>query len=239
LRLDEELVNRGLVYSRNKAKEIIKSSKVKVNSKVVTKPSFNVTSDDFIEITDDKIYVSRAALKLKNYLDKYNIDFKDKIVLDIGSSTGGFSEVSLEKGAKKVVAVDVGTNQLHPKLRDDERIESYENQDIRDFEYPQKFDVIVSDVSFISLLKIIEKIDSLAKKDIILLFKPQFEVGKEAKRDKRGVIKDKEAIKKAKENFEKECRKLGWKLIRSEESSIKGKEGNIEYIYHFIKENND
>jgi 23S rRNA (cytidine1920-2'-O)/16S rRNA (cytidine1409-2'-O)-methyltransferase len=153
LRLDEELVNRGLVYSRNKAKEIIKSSKVKVNSKVVTKPSFNVTSDDFIEITDDKIYVSRAALKLKNYLDKYNIDFKDKIVLDIGSSTGGFSEVSLEKGAKKVVAVDVGTNQLHPKLRDDERIESYENQDIRDFEYPQKFDVIVSDVSFISLLK--------------------------------------------------------------------------------------
>ena len=117
----------------------------------------------------------------------------------------------------------------------DERIESYENQDIRDFKYPQKFDVIVSDVSFISLLKIIKKIDSFAKKDIILLFKPQFEVGKEVKRDKRGVIKDEEAIKKARENFETECENLGWKLIRSEESSIKGKEGNTEYIYHFVK----
>ena len=239
MRLDEELVNRGLVDSRNKAKEIIKSSKVKVNSKIITKPSFKVTSDDLIEITDEKIYVSRAALKLKNYLDKYNIDFNKKNVLDIGSSTGGFSEVSLEKGAKKVVAVDVGTNQLHPKLKNDERVESYENKDIRDFEYPQKFDVIVSDVSFISLLKIINKIDFLAKKDIILLFKPQFEVGKEVKRDKRGVIKDEEAIKKARENFEKECMNLGWKLIRSEESSIKGKEGNTEYIYHFVKESND
>jgi len=239
LRLDEELVNRRLVDSRNKAKELIKSSKVKVNSKIITKPSFKVTSDDLIEITDEKIYVSRAALKLKNYLDKYNIDFNKKNVLDIGSSTGGFSEVSLEKGAKKVVAVDVGTNQLHPKLKNDERVESYENKDIRDFEYPQKFDVIVSDVSFISLLKIINKIDFLAKKDIILLFKPQFEVGKEVKRDKRGVIKDEEAIKKARENFEKECMNLGWKLIRSEESSIKGKEGNTEYIYHFVKESND
>jgi 23S rRNA (cytidine1920-2'-O)/16S rRNA (cytidine1409-2'-O)-methyltransferase len=239
LRLDEEIVNRGLVDSRNKAKELIKSSKVKVNSKIITKPSFKVTSDDLIEITDEKIYVSRAALKLKNYLDKYNIDFNKKNVLDIGSSTGGFSEVSLEKGAKKVVAVDVGTNQLHPKLKNDERVESYENKDIRDFEYPQKFDVIVSDVSFISLLKIINKIDFLAKKDIILLFKPQFEVGKEVKRDKRGVIKDEEAIKKARENFEKECMNLGWKLIRSEESSIKGKEGNTEYIYHFVKESND
>ena len=239
MRLDEELVNRRLVDSRNKAKELIKSSKVKVNSKIITKPSFKVTSDDLIEITDEKIYVSRAALKLKNYLDRYNIDFNKKNVLDIGSSTGGFSEVSLEKGAKKVVAVDVGTNQLHPKLKNDERVESYENQDIRDFEYPQKFDVIVSDVSFISLLKIIKKIDFFAKKDIILLFKPQFEVGKEVKRDKRGVIKDEEAIKKARENFEKECMNLGWKLIRSEESSIKGKEGNTEYIYHFVKESND
>jgi 23S rRNA (cytidine1920-2'-O)/16S rRNA (cytidine1409-2'-O)-methyltransferase len=237
LRLDEEIVNRGLLNSRNKAKELIKSQKVKVNGKIVTKPSFRVEKSDNIEILQDKVYVSRAAYKLKNYLDKYGIDFNNRLVLDIGSSTGGFSEVCLEKGAK-VVGVDVGNNQLHESLRD--RMEIYENTDIRDFTYNKKFDIIVSDVSFISLLKIIEKIDTLMNKgDIILLFKPQFEVGKDVKRDKRGVVLDKEAIQKARKNFEKETQKLGWKLLRTEESSIKGKEGNIEYIYHFKKENND
>jgi len=237
LRLDEEIVNRGLLNSRNKAKELIKSQKVKVNGKIVTKPSFRVEKSDNIEILQDKVYVSRAAYKLKNYLDKYGIDFNNRLVLDIGSSTGGFSEVCLEKGAK-VVGVDVGNNQLHESLRD--RMEIYENTDIRDFTYNKKFDIIVSDVSFISLLKIIEKIDTLMNKgDIILLFKPQFEVGKDVKRDKRGVVLDKEAVQKARKNFEKETQKLGWKLLRTEESSIKGKEGNIEYIYHFKKENND
>jgi 23S rRNA (cytidine1920-2'-O)/16S rRNA (cytidine1409-2'-O)-methyltransferase len=167
------------------------------------------------------------------------LSFDKKLVLDIGSSTGGFTQVALEKGAFKVVSVDVGDNQLHFSLRDNTKIELFENTDIREFEYPEKFDVIVSDVSFISLLKIIDKIDKLAKNEIILLFKPQFEVGKEIKRDKKGVVKDEDAIKKARENFEKECENLGWKLIRSEESSIKGKEGNTEYIYHFIKESND
>ena len=237
MRLDEEIVNRGLLNSRNKAKELIKSQNVKVNGKIVTKPSFRVEKSDNIEILQDKVYVSRAAYKLKNYLDKYGIDFNNRLVLDIGSSTGGFSEVCLEKGAK-VVGVDVGNNQLHESLRD--RMEIYENTDIRDFTYNKKFDIIVSDVSFISLLKIIEKIDTLINKgDIILLFKPQFEVGKNVKRDKRGVVLDKEAIQKARKNFEKETQKLGWKLLRTEESSIKGKEGNIEYIYHFKKENND
>lgn len=237
MRLDEEIVNRGLLNSRNKAKELIKSQNVKVNGKIVTKPSFRVEKSDNIEILQDKVYVSRAAYKLKNYLDKYGIDFNNRLVLDIGSSTGGFSEVCLEKGAK-VVGVDVGNNQLHESLRD--RMEIYENTDIRDFTYNKKFDIIVSDVSFISLLKIIEKIDTLMNKgDIILLFKPQFEVGKDVKRDKRGVVLDKEAIQKARKNFEKETQKLGWKLLRTEESSIKGKEGNIEYIYHFKKENND
>ncbi len=235
MRLDEILVNKELVYSRNKAQELIKNKKVKVNSRIVTKPSFRVDENDKIELLE-KTYVSRAAKKLKCYLDKYNIDLKNKLVLDIGSSTGGFSEVCLEKGAR-VVGVDVGDNQLHPSLRD--KIELFENTDIRDFSYPEKFDMIVSDVSFISLLKILKKIDSLIEKgDIILLFKPQFEVGREAKRDKRGVVVDKEAIKKARENFEKEAKKY-WKFIRSEEACIKGKEGNREFVYHFLKESND
>ena len=239
MRLDEAIVNRGLLDSRNKAKEQIKKSKVKVNGKLITKPSYKVGLEDKIEILENNVYVSRAAWKLKNYLEKYNIDFKEKTVLDVGSSTGGFSEVSLEKGAKKVVCVDVGSNQLHPKIKNHSKVESYENTDIRDFDYPEKFDIVVSDVSFISLLKVIKKIDELAKSDIILLFKPQFEVGKDVKRDKKGVVTDTEAVKKARENFEKETRKLGWKLKRSEESSVKGKEGNIEYIYHFVKEYND
>jgi len=238
VRIDKFLVLKKYVTSRNKAYELIKSNKIKVNGKIVNKTSFDVNEEDKIEILQ-KVYVSRAAWKLKNYLEKYNINFEKKSVLDIGASTGGFSEVSIEKGAKKVVAVDVGSNQLDEKLRNSSKIISFENTDFRDFEYPEKFDVIVSDVSFISLDKLIDKIDKYAKKDIILLFKPQFEVGKQVKRDKKGVVLDRIAIKKAREKFEKNCKNLGWKLIRNEESSVKGKEGNIEYIYHFIKEFNE
>ncbi len=238
MRLDEALVKKNLVETRSKAKELIKNEKVKVNNKIIKKPSFEVKDNDKIEILQ-KVYVSRAAWKLKNYLEKYNIDFKNKDVLDIGASTGGFSEVSLEKGAKEVVCVDVGKDQLHVKLKNDKRVKNFENTDIRVFKYDKKFDIVVSDVSFISLLKILDVVDKFSKSDIILLFKPQFEVGKNVRRDKRGVVLDKEAIKKARENFEKSAKNLGWKLIRSEESSIKGKEGNIEYIYHFKKEHND
>ena len=228
MRLDEFLVKEKFVESRNKAKELIKNKKVKVDGKIVTKPSLNVDNPN-IEILE-KVYVSRAAWKLKNYLEKYNISFKDKSVIDVGSSTGGFSEVALEKGAKRVVCVDVGSNQLHKKLRENKKIEVYENTDIRDFESDKKFDILVSDVSFISLLKIFDKLATLSD-EMILLFKPQFEVGVEAKRDKRGVVVDKDAIIKARENFEKYINK-DFEILRSEESSIKGKEGNIEYIYH-------
>ena len=228
MRLDEYLVNKKFVESRNKAKELIKSGKIKVNGKIVTKPSFNIESAE-IEVLE-KVYVSRAAWKLKNYLDKYGISFEGKNVIDVGSSTGGFSEVALEKGAKSITCVDVGDNQLHSKLRNDERVKVFENTDIRDFESKDKFDILVSDVSFISLLKIFDKLKTLSD-EMILLFKPQFEVGKSVKRDKKGVVLDKEAIKKARENFEKKISEE-FEIIRSEESSIKGKEGNIEYIYH-------
>ena len=228
MRLDEYLVKSGLVESRNKAKELIKNEKIKVNGKIETKPSLKVENPD-IKILE-KIYVSRAAWKLKNYLEKYKIDFKGKEVIDVGSSTGGFSEVALEKGAKKVVCVDVGDNQLHRNLRRNPKVEVYENRDIRDFTYPKKFDILVSDVSFISLLKIFDKLSTLSD-EMILLFKPQFEVGKDAKRDKKGVVIDKEAINNARKNFE-EYVSRDFEILRSEESSIKGKEGNIEYIYH-------
>ena len=229
MRLDEYLVKEGYIASRNKAKELIKHKKVKVDGKIITKPSLNIDNPK-IEILE-KVYVSRAAWKLKNYLEKYNISFENKSIIDVGSSTGGFSEVALEKGAKKVVCVDVGSNQLHSKIRQNPKVEVFENTDIRDFEYNEKFDILVSDVSFISLLKIFDKLASLSD-EMILLFKPQFEVGIEAKRDKRGVVIDNEAIKKARKNFEYYVLNRGFKILRNEESSIKGKEGNVEYIYH-------
>jgi len=235
MRLDQYLVTNEYTFSRNKAQEIIKNGYVKVNDKIIKKPSFNVSESDKVKVENSQKYVSRAAFKLLEYMNKYNLSFDKKLVLDIGSSTGGFTQVALEKGALKVVSVDVGNNQLHFSLRDNPKIELFENTDIREFNYPVKFDVIVSDVSFISLLKIIDKINDLAKDEIILLFKPQFEVGKEVKRDKKGVVKDEAAIKNARENFEKECMKFGWKLLCCEQSSIKGKEGNTEYIYHFKK----
>ena len=229
MRLDEYLVKNRLVESRNKAKELIKNKKIQVNGKIITKPSLNVENPE-IKILE-KIYVSRAAWKLKNYIDKYDISFDGKTILDVGSSTGGFSEVALEKGAKKVVCVDVGNNQLHPILRQNPKVEVYENTDIRDFTYPNKFDILVSDVSFISLLKIFDKLIKFSD-EMILLFKPQFEVGKDVKRDKRGVVIDKEAIQRARENFEKYVLDKGFEILKTEKSSIKGKEGNIEYIYH-------
>ena len=235
MRLDEYLVKNNFVESRNKAKELIKNEKIKVNGKITIKPSFDI-KEAKIEILQ-KVYVSRAAWKLKNYLEKNNINFNEKSVIDVGSSTGGFSEVSLEKGAKKVVCVDVGSNQLHSKIRNSEKVEVYENTDIRYFESEKKFDILVSDVSFISLLKILDKLNELAKDEMILLFKPQFEVGREAKRDKKGVVIDKDAIKKAKINFEKKIKEYNWQIFKKEISSVKGKEGNIEYIYHLRREN--
>ena len=230
MRLDEYLVKNNFVESRNKAKELIKNSKIKVNGKIISKPSFDV-DEAKIEILQ-KIYVSRAAWKIKNYLEKYDLDFNKKSVIDVGSSTGGFSEVALEKGAEKIVCVDVGSNQLHPKIRENKRVEVFENTDIRDFNYKKKFDFLISDVSFISLIKIFDKINELAKTEMILLFKPQFEVGKEAKRDKKGVVIDTEAIKKAQINFENKIKEYNWEILKKEQSSLKGKEGNIEYIYH-------
>ena len=234
MRLDKYLVQNNFFESGNKAKEAILNEKVRVNGEIIKKPAFKILENVEIEILGDS-FVSRAAWKLKNYIDKYNIDVKDKLTLDIGSSTGGFSEVLLNYGVKKVVCVDVGKNQLHSKIRNDKRSEVYEEMDIREFSYNEKFDIIVSDVSFISLLYIIDKVDELAKKDIILLFKPQFEVGKNAKRNKKGVVIDERAIFSALENFKLQCKMKNWKLLREEKSSILGKEGNEEYILHFIK----
>jgi len=234
MRLDNYIYNKGLSNSRNKAKELIKARQVKVDGVIVDKPSFEV-EDVEVEILQDIVYVSRAGYKLDEFLKSHDIDIKDKECLDIGSSTGGFVEVLLNKGAKSITAVDVGSNQLHKTLRENPKIDLYENTNIKDFQSNKVFDVVTCDVSFTGIETIISDIDRLSKDDIVILFKPQFEVGKEVKRDKRGVVKDKKAIERAEIKFESLIFPLGWKLIKKEESKLKGKDGNVEIFYHFKK----
>jgi 23S rRNA (cytidine1920-2'-O)/16S rRNA (cytidine1409-2'-O)-methyltransferase len=133
-RLDQTLVERGLTSSRSQAESYIKLGYAKVNNKVTTKPGFLVGVDDKIQLTIKEQYVSRAALKIASVADKLKLDFRNKIVLDVGSSTGGFTDYALKHGAQKVIAVEVGTNQLHPSLHGNPKIELFEQTDIRNFQ---------------------------------------------------------------------------------------------------------
>ncbi len=236
MRLDIFLVKKGFFESRNRAQEAIKKSLVLIDGKVETKPSFKVGNSS-VEVKSSKFYISRAAKKLEEYLKEFSLPISDSRALDIGSSTGGFTQILLENGVLSVDCVDVGSNQLHSSLREDSRVNIFEQTDIRDFS-SFAYDLIVLDVAFISLLKIVDSVDRLIKVGgtISLLFKPQFEVGLGVKRDSKGVVLDKESIEKAKRAFLKRTKALNWNLIDTRESRVSGKEGNVEYFYTFIKE---
>ncbi|WP_457744542.1 23S rRNA (cytidine-2'-O)-methyltransferase TlyA [Sulfurimonas sp.] len=235
MRLDNYLVENDFVESRNKAQTLVKEGLVLVGDKVIKKPSFQVEEGDTVKVAEHKSYVSRAAFKLDAFLDELRLDVEGMVALDIGSSTGGFTQVLLERGVQEVSAVDVGRDQLHHSLRENSKVFVFEGCDIREFSSEKAFDLIVSDVAFISLLYILDDVDRLASKDIILLFKPQFEVGRQAKRDKNGVVLDLKAIDKAMVKFEDACRFKGWNLMKKSPSSLAGKEGNIEYCYYYEK----
>jgi len=235
MRLDKYLVEEGYFESRNRAHEAIKAGEVTVDGKKA-KPSVKIDENTLVEVADAKFYVSRAARKLENFLAEHPVKIASKKALDIGSSTGGFAQIVLENGAVSLACVDVGSDQLHLSVRQDERVAVHEETDIRAFE-SEPFELITCDVSFISILQIINDIDRLAKEgtDIIILYKPQFEVGKDVKRDSKGVVQDIDAIARKKEGFEAEAQKLGWKLVKEAESKVAGKEGNVEYLFHFVK----
>ena len=236
MRLDKYLVEEGYFESRNRAHDAIKAGKVKVDGKL-PKASAKIDENSSVEVEDEKFYVSRAARKLENFLAEYPIDFKELRALDIGSSTGGFAQIVLENGVASLSCVDVGKDQLHISLRDEKRLSLHEETDIRDFEVEEAFELVTCDVSFISILQITNDIHRLAKEgaDIIILYKPQFEVGKDVKRDSKGVVQDIDAIARRKEAFEEEAKKLGWELKYQARSQVAGKEGNQEYFYHFVK----
>ena len=235
MRLDIYLFQNALAQSRQKAQELIKSSQVLVNKKVCTKSSYEVQeSDDIQVIKEAPQWVSRAGEKLERFLSSLSLELRDKRVLDIGSSTGGFSEVLLSFGVGEIVCVDVGDNQLHPTLRNHPKITFFENMDIRDFE-SGGFELIVCDVSFISLRLIISKIFELAQKDVILLFKPQFEVGRGVKRNKKGVITDFQEVQNALQDFLEFLANMGFVVCKCEKSILKGKSGNEEFFIHIQK----
>jgi 23S rRNA (cytidine1920-2'-O)/16S rRNA (cytidine1409-2'-O)-methyltransferase len=236
MRLDLYLTQTFNIQSRNKALELIKSDKVKIDGAIISKASFNVEQNHQVEILEDDFYVSRAAYKLKYFLQELkHFELKNKNALDIGSSTGGFTQVLLENEVSKVTCVDVGSNQLHERIKHHPKITFFENTDIRNFQSEDIFEVVTCDVSFISILNILNDIHRLASKDIIILFKPQFEVGTNIKRDKKGVVKDKNAIIKAREKFIDSTKILNWKLNYSSMSKLQGKDGNEEELFYFSK----
>jgi len=234
MRLDNYIFQNGHTSSRNKAKELIVNGKVLVDGELSIKPSLEVEDVEII-ILQDIVFVGRGGDKLHHFLKEVEVEIEDKVCLDIGSSTGGFIEVLLLNKAKEVVGVDVGTNQLHQTLLDNPKVKSIEKTDIRKFSSEEKFPLVTCDVSFVGIEHILEDIDRLSSDKIIILFKPQYEVGRDVKRDKKGVVKDQNAIRFAKIRFESSCFKIGWELLEQRESTIKGKEGNVEIFYYFKK----
>lgn len=230
-RLDKELVRRSIVPTRSQAESEIRLGHVKVNGNAVTKAGTIVSISDKIELTSILRYVSRAGLKLASVAKTLKLDFRDTTVLDVGSSTGGFTDFALQHGAKKVIAVDVGTDQLHPSLHDDKRIELHEKTDIRDFKTDEKIDLVVADVSFISLREILPSVKKLCSRDtqLAIMVKPQFEAGQSRLKHK-GVIKNDKMRREILNDFEVWC-KQHFVILNKADSVVAGAKGNKERFY--------
>ena len=230
-RLDAEITRRGLVATRSQAESFIKLGKVTVNGQKILKPGFFVNAQAQIKLDVDEQYVSRAGLKLASVAEILKLDFRGKIVLDVGSSTGGFTDYSLRRGAKKVYAVDVGTDQLHPSLQGHPKIELHEKTDIRKFYKKQKPDIVVIDVSFISLREILPHILaelSSPQTQIVAMVKPQFEAGKD--QTNKGIIKNDAVRRQILKDFELWAQGLFF-IQAKRDSDVAGAKGNQERFY--------
>jgi len=237
-RLDILLVQQNIVSSREKAKALIVSGNVCVEGKVVTKPSVLFEQGIKIDVKENDTlkYVSRGGFKLEKALEVFPISLQDKVCMDIGSSTGGFTDCMLQNGAKKVYAVDVGTDQLHESLRKDVRVVPMEKTNIRYLtkdEFSHEISFASVDVSFISLTKILMSVKSLLHQEgeVVCLIKPQFEAGKD-KLNKKGVVKDKSVHKSVIKEVVFYAISCGFVVAGMDYSPIKGPEGNIEYLVY-------
>lgn len=242
-RLDAELVARGIARSRERAKEMISSGAVLINGITAKKASENVSAEDEITSAEQELYVGRGALKLEKAVDVFGLELSGMRCLDIGASTGGFTELMLEKGAAEVFSVDVGHGQLAESLRRDCRVTNMEGTDIRNVTAENiggKVDFISVDVSFISLSKILPKIYELLKSDgyAAVLIKPQFEAGKKNV-GKKGVVKDRKVHLNVLEELDDLIRITGFAPLDYTYSPIKGGNGNIEYLVKLKKSAED
>jgi 23S rRNA (cytidine1920-2'-O)/16S rRNA (cytidine1409-2'-O)-methyltransferase len=240
-RIDKLLVERGLAESRTKAQAMVMAGVVLVNEQRVEKSSEQISPDSQIRIkrADDPTsrYVGRGGLKLEAALREFQIDARGLVCLDVGASTGGFTDCLLQNGAAKVFAIDVGHNQIDWRLRTDPRVEVREGLNARYLDpqdFSLNFDLAVVDVSFISVTKILAALLPLLKPDadLVVLIKPQFEVGR-GEVGSGGVVRDKEKRIKAVANIHGFARSLGLDLKGTMESPITGAEGNIEYLAHY------
>lgn len=234
VRLDKALVQLGLVTTRSQAESYIRLGRVRVSGRLITKPGYFVHDLSLVELDQPEQFVSRAGLKLASVADKLAVDFRGKLVLDVGSSTGGFTDYALSRGARRVICVDVGTDQLHPKLRRDARVELHEKTDIRDFVTNQPVDIILIDVSFISLREVLPHLAELANRQtqVVAMVKPQFETGNRLKN--RGVIKNDTERRRILHDFEQWVKR--YFLLRAKaDSAVAGARGNRERFYLLTK----
>ncbi|MSW54732.1 MAG: TlyA family rRNA (cytidine-2'-O)-methyltransferase [Actinobacteria bacterium] len=241
LRIDLLLVERGLARSRGHAADLVKAKRVLVGTKEITKPSSSVATDCEITVIPADEYVSRAGLKLKGALDAFGaLEVVGKTCLDVGASTGGFTDVLLRHGAARVVAIDVGHEQFAPELTNNPRVQSFEGINAREVTLGElreltddknlEIDLVVADLSFISLTLVLPALATLAPKaDFVLLIKPQFEVGKQSL-SASGVVSDHRLRASAIKQVVECCHELGLGMLGLERSELPGTHGNIEYL---------
>lgn len=238
MRLDVYLSENGLVKSRTYAQDAIKEGRVTVNGKIILKPSFDV-NDEIVEITSKEIeFVSRGGLKLFEALKDFNINLKDGVVADIGASTGGFSDVALQQGAKHVYAIDVGSLQLDETLKNNPKLTSMENTnalELSKHDFDQNINYVVMDVSFVSIKSLLPHLIQLFDEaQFVVLIKPQFEAGKKYI-GKNGIVKDKKVHVKVLEDIYYFVTSQNCTVCNMTISKTKGKDGNQEYFIHFSK----
>ena len=238
MRLDVYLVEKGLFTTRNKAQSAIKDNAISINGKIISKPNYDVSEfDEVTIIKESNPYVSRGGFKLEKAIKEFNLDFKDKVILDIGSSTGGFTDCSLKHGAKLVYSVDVGTDQLDKSLLNRDDVVVYEQTNILDvYELPHHIDFMVMDVSFVSIEVILPAVDRFLDdtNGFVCLIKPQFEVGKVHM--KNGIVKDRNTHIKVIENVRDVLKQYNMGILKLIPSPILGGSGNKEFLA-YIKRN--
>ena len=234
MRLDVYLLEQHYVKSRSQATDFIKRGLVSINNQVVLKPGYKITNDDLIKIEEEKHFVSRAGEKLYHALNDFEVSLSDKVIIDVGSSTGGFTDCSIQEGARLVYAYDVGTEQMDFHLRNHPKIKLYEQTNFLDVEIVDA-DVCLIDVSFTSILPIMKHLKGF-KGEILALIKPQFEAGHNKF---KGVLKDRKLIEHILKDVLEEIKSLGFHLVGLKKAHLKGKKGNQEFILYIDDKKND